>query len=150
MLVIELTVSSFVLNIMIIRKLAIYFLLFFITPFFYGDENMSVVEPGQTWYLDARSNKSSLSNSKVLYFFSVDAYNTYRARKFSDWDTFSIIDSRNLVRLNKGDRIKVVKSKHLEKIYEVELLDGFEKNRNFFVIKKDLINDFKLMEKDNA
>ena len=91
-----------------------------------------------------------VSNSKVLYFFSADSYNTYRARKFSDWDTFSIIDSRNLVRLNKGDRIKVVKSKHLEKIYEVELLDGFEKNRNFFVIKKDLINDFKLMEKENA
>ena len=111
---------------------------------------MTAVEPGQTWYLDVRSNKSSFSNSKVLYFFSSDAYNTYRARKFSDWDTFSIIDSRNLVRLNKGDRVRVIKSKHFEKIYEVELLDGFEKNRKFFVIKKDLINDFKLMEKENA
>ena len=68
------------------------------------------------------------------------------------WNSIAkpIIDSRNLVRLNKGDRVKVIKSKHFEKIYEVELLDGFEKNRNFFVIKKDLINDFKLMEKDNA
>ncbi len=135
---------------MIVKKLTLYSLLFFVSPFFLGDENMTAVEPGQTWYLDVRSNKSSFSNSKVLYFFSSDAYNTYRARKFSDWDTFSIIDSRNLVRLNKGDRVRVIKSKHFEKIYEVELLDGFEKNRKFFVIKKDLINDFKLMEKENA
>ena len=135
---------------MIVKKLTLYSLLFFVSPFFLGDENITNVEPGQTWYLDVRSNKSSFSNSKVLYFFSADAYNTYRARKFSDWDTFSIIDSRNLVRLNKGDRVRVIKSKHFEKIYEVELLDGFEKNRKFFVIKKDLINDFKLMEKENA
>jgi len=135
---------------MIVKKLTLYSLLFFVSPFFLGDENITAVEPGQTWYLDVRSNKSSFSNSKVLYFFSADAYNTYRARKFSDWDTFSIIDSRNLVRLNKGDRVRVIKSKHFEKIYEVELLDGFEKNRKFFVIKKDLINDFKLMEKENA
>ena len=135
---------------MIAKKLTLYSLLFFVSPFFLGDENITAVEPGQTWYLDVRSNKSSFSNSKVLYFFSADAYNTYRARKFSDWDTFSIIDSRNLVRLNKGDRVRVIKSKHFEKIYEVELLDGFEKNRKFFVIKKDLINDFKLMEKENA
>tara|TARA_B100000886_G_scaffold99061_1_gene65763 strand:- start:97 stop:504 length:408 start_codon:yes stop_codon:yes gene_type:complete len=135
---------------MIVKKLTLYSLLFFVSPFFLGDENITAVEPGQTWYLDVRSNKSSFSNSKVLYFFSSDAYNTYRARKFSDWDTFSIIDSRNLVRLNKGDRVRVIKSKHFEKIYEVELLDGFEKNRKFFVIKKDLINDFKLMEKENA
>ena len=135
---------------MIVKKLSLYSLLFFVSPFFLGDENMTNVEPGQTWYLDVRSNKSSFSNSKVLYFFSADAYNTYRARKFSDWDTFSIIDSRNLVRLNKGDRVRVIKSKHFEKIYEVELLDGFEKNRKFFVIKKDLINDFKLMDKENV
>ena len=135
---------------MIVKKLTLYSILFFVSPFFLGDENMTAVEPGQTWYLDVRSNKSSFSNSKVLYFFSADAYNTYRARKFSDWDTFSIIDSRNLVRLNKGDRVRVIKSKHFEKIYEVELLDGFEKNRKFFVIKKDLISDFKLMEKENA
>ena len=42
-----------------------------------------------------------------------------------------------------------MKSKHQEKIYEVELLDGFEKNRKYFVIKEDLISDFALMEKTN-
>ena len=41
------------------------------------------------------------------------------------------------------------KSKHQEKIYEVELLDGFEKNRKYFVIKEDLVSDFILMEQSN-
>ena len=84
-----------------------------------------------------------------MYFFSTDAFSTYQARRFNDWNNFSITDSRNLVRLNKGDRIKIMKSKHQEKIYEVELLDGFEKNRKYFVIKEDLISDFALMEKTN-
>ena len=54
--------------------------------------------------------------------------------------------SKNLVRLNKGDRIKIIKPKHLEEIYEVELLDGFEKNKKYYVIKEDLFLDFSLME----
>ena len=114
---------------------------------FIADEDASAVEIGQTWQLTSRSNKASLSGSKVLYFFSSDAYHTYQARIFSDWDNFSIVDSRNLVRLNKGDRVQILKIKHNEKVYQVELLDGFEKNKKYFVIKDDLFNDFKLMEK---
>jgi hypothetical protein len=52
-----------------------------------------------------------------------------------------------LVRLNKGDRVKILKIKHNQKVYQVELLDGYEKNKKYFVIKDDLLNDFKLMEK---
>ena len=124
-------------------------LLFFtFTSFtFIADEDASAVEIGQTWQLTSRSNKASLSGSKVLYFFSSDAYHTYQARIFSDWDNFSIVDSRNLVRLNKGDRVQILKTKHNDKVYQVELLDGFEKNKKYFVIKDDLFNDFKLMEK---
>ena len=96
--------------------------------------------------LETRSNKSSIGDSEVLYFFSNDAYNTYQARRFSDWDRFSIVDGRNLVRLNTGDRVEILKSKHHSKIYEVKLLDGFQKNRRYFLIKEDLINDFRLME----
>ena len=114
---------------------------------FIADEDSSVVKIGQTWQLASRSNKASLSGSKVLYFFSTDAYHTYQARIFSNWDNFSIVDSRNLVRLNKGDRVKILKIKHNQKVYQVELLDGYEKNKKYFVIKDDLLNDFKLMEK---
>ena len=114
---------------------------------FIADEDASAVEIGQMWQLTSRSNKASLSGSKVLYFFSTDAYHTHQARIFSNWDNFSIVDSRNLVRLNKGDRVKILKIKHNQKVYQVELLDGFEKNKKYFVIKDDLFNDFKLMEK---
>ena len=83
-----------------IKKLffAIYFLI--ITTDLNSKESDVHIESGQTWYLDKRSNKFSSYNSKVLYFFSTDAYSTYKARKFSDWDIFSIVDTRDLVRLN--------------------------------------------------
>ena len=60
-----------------------------------------------------------------------------------------MIDAKNLVRLNTGDKIEILKSKHHEKIFEVKLLDGFEKNRIYFTIKEDLLNDFKLMGQKN-
>ena len=111
-----------------------------------SENNEIIIEEGQTWALEKRSTKLSPTNSKVLYYFSIDALNTYRARKFNDWDQFSIVDGRNLVRLNKGDRIKIIKPKHQDEIYEVELLDGFEKNKKYFVIKEDLFLDFALTE----
>ena len=111
-----------------------------------SENNETLIEEGQTWALEKRSTKFSPTNSKVLYYFSIDALNTYQARKFNDWDQFSIVDGRNLVRLNKGDRIKIIKPKHQEEIYEVELLDGFEKNKKYYVIKEDLFLDFSLME----
>ena len=111
-----------------------------------SENNEINIEEGQTWALEKRSTKFSPTNSKVLYYFSIDAFNTYQSRKFNDWDQFSIVDGRNLVRLNKGDRIKIIKPKHQDEIYEVELLDGFEKNRKYFVIKEDLFSDFVLTE----
>jgi hypothetical protein len=41
--------------------------------------------------------------------------------------------------------IKVIKNH--DKIIQVELLDGHERGRKYFVIRDDLFNDFKLMEK---
>ena len=92
-----------------------------------GDE--VVIEAGQKWSLEKRSNKLSPANSKVLYFFSTDAYNTYYARIFSDWSSINIVDGRNLVRLNTGDQIEVIQPKHQSKVYEVKLLSGYEKDR---------------------
>ena len=129
-----------------------FILLIFISSFtaiFNAKDAQPSIEQGQTWYLESRSNKLTPSSSKVLYFFSNDAYNTYQARRFSDWDQFSVIDAKNLVRLNTGDKIEILKSKHHEKIFEVKLLDGFEKNRIYFTIKEDLLNDFKLMGQKN-
>ena len=130
-----------------------FILLTFISSFFLilnAEDISPTIEQGQTWYLESRSNKLTPSGSKVLYYFSNDAYNTYQARIFSDWDRFSIIDSRNLVRLNTGDRVEILNSKHFEKIFEVKLLDGFEKNKKYYVIKDDLIRHFKLSEEEES
>ena len=131
-------------------KKLLYVPLIFLISFAQSDESATkVIEKGQIWSLEAQSNKLSIGNSKVLYFFPNDAYNTYRARKFSDWDSFSIIDGRNLVRLNKGDRVEIIQSKFQSNVYEVKLMDGYEKNRKYFLIKEDLLDDFKLLEHDN-
>ena len=82
-------------------KKILYVPLIFLISYAHSDEEvLHDIEKGQIWSLEARSNKLSLGNSKVLYFFPNDAYNTYRARRFSDWDTFSTVAGRNLVRLN--------------------------------------------------
>ena len=114
-----------------------------------SDEGEVAIEKGQKWSLEKRSNKLSTANSKVLYFFSTDAYNTYHARIFSDWSSMTIVDGRNLVRLNTGDQIEVIQPRHQSKVYEVKLLSGYEKNRKYFVIKEDLLNDYKLIEESN-
>jgi hypothetical protein len=124
-------------------------LVIFFIAFNLNATEKNTIEQGQTWSLIKKSNKLSPHNSKVLYFFLNDAYSTYQARRFNDWTEFSITDGRNLVRLNKGDRVKIVKSKHQNRIFEVELLDGFEKNRKYFVIKEDLISDYILVEVSN-
>ena len=124
--------------------------IFSFTSIFDAKDTQPAIEEGQTWYLESRSNKLTPSNSKVLYFFSNDAYNVLQARLFSDWDRFSIIDSKNLVRLNTGDRVEILKSKHFEKIYEVKLLDGFEKNRKYYVIKDDLLKHYKLSKAEES
>jgi len=131
-------------------KKIFYVQLIFLISYAHSDEEVSYdIAKGQIWSLEARSNKLSVGNSKVLYFFSNDAYNTYRARRFSDWDRFSIVDGRNLVRLNKGDRVEILQPKFQSNVYEVKLLDGFEKNRKYFLIKEDLLHDFKLLDHDN-
>tara|TARA_B100001113_G_scaffold352186_1_gene352956 strand:- start:241 stop:648 length:408 start_codon:yes stop_codon:yes gene_type:complete len=123
--------------------------LFIFSLDFVADSDDVNIETGQTWSLESKSNRLSISNSEVLFFFSNDAYNTYQARRFSDWDQFSIVDGRDLVRLNTGDKIRIIKPKHHEKIYEVMLLDGFKKNRSYFVITEDLLKDFILFEEQN-
>ena len=126
-----------------------YFLLLLIF-FFYVDapaeasakEDPSIV--GTVWQLDRNSSSSKFSgHGQVLYFFSSDAYQTYNARKFSHWDSFSAVDSRDLVRLKKRQKIKVQNSKFNEAIYEVTLLDGFYAGKNYFLIADELKNFIK-------
>ena len=103
------------------------------------EEESSII--GSVWQLDRNSSSSKFSgHGQVLYFFSSDAYQTYNARKFSHWDTFSAVDSRDLVRLKKHQKIKLQNSKFNEAIYEVTLLDGFYAGKTYFLIADELKN----------
>ena len=66
-----------------------------------GAETIAEEKPsliGTIWQLDRNSSSSKFSgHGQVLYFFSSDAYQTYNARKFSHWDSFSAVYSRDLV-----------------------------------------------------
>jgi hypothetical protein len=101
---------------------------------------------GDIWQLETRSSRLSNSGSEVLYYLPSDAYNTYRARKFNDWDEFSVVDSRDIEKLNTGYKIQLIKSKFNSKIYKVKLLDGMNKNRNYFMIAEELERNYKFME----
>ena len=101
---------------------------------------------GDIWQLETRSSKLSNSGSEVLYYLPSDAYNTYRARKFNDWDEFSVVDSRDIEKLNTGYKIQLIESKFNSKIYKVKLLDGMNKNRNYFMIAEELERNYKFME----
>ena len=121
--------------------------LFLVIFFFISDvpaESIVEEEPsivGTVWQLDRNSSSSQFSgHGQVLYFFSSDAYQTYNARKFSNWDTFSAVDSRDLVRLKKYQKIKLQKSKFNKAIYEVTLLDGFYAGKTYFLIADELKN----------
>ena len=103
------------------------------------DEESSII--GSVWQLSRNSSSSKFSgHGQVLYFFSSDAHQTYNARKFSHWDTFSAVDSRDLVRLKKHQKIKLQNSKFNEAIYEVTLLDGFYAGKTYFLIADELKN----------
>ena len=112
-------------------------------------EDITSINIGEEWFLDSRSNKLSPTNSKVLYFMPNDAYHTYRARQFGDWDVFSIVDDRNLERLNKGDVIQIVEPSFNKKIYKVKLMNGSSKNKDFFIITEDLIKYYKPLKEQN-
>ena len=101
---------------------------------------------GDIWQLETRSSRLSNSGSEVLYYLPSDAYNTYRARKFNDWDEFSVVDSRDIEKLNTGYKIQLIESKFNSKIYKVKLLDGMNKNRNYFMIADELERNYKFMD----
>ena len=108
-------------------------------------ESADTLKEGDIWVLEARSNRLS-SDSKVLYHMAHDAYHTQNARDFNDWDIFSIVDSRDIERLNKGDSIQLIDSAYNEKVYKVKLLSGYNKNKIFYVITDDLLTYYKPKE----
>ena len=133
------------------KKILLSFVFILILPVLGLDET-KVQKPslGDIWQLETRSSRLSNSGSEVLYYLPSDAYNTYRARKFNDWDEFSVVDSRDIEKLNTGYKIQILESKFNSKIYKVKLLDGMNKNRNYFMIAEELERNYIFMENVDA
>ena len=74
------------------------------------------------------------------------AYETFRSRKFNDSNQFSIVDTRNLVKLRKGYQVEILESLYQDNIFKVKLLSGNNKNRKYYVIVEDLIKKYTLEE----
>ena len=109
-----------------------------------------IPEAGSIWQL-IKNGSPNLSSGpgQVVYFLSSDAYHTYRSRKFQIWDSFSSVDVRNLVRLQKNDAVKIIDFKFEGAIYKVELLDGFHKGKKYYLIGEELKKNFKQENKQN-
>ena len=133
------------------KKILLSFVFILILPVLGLDETkVQKPSPGDIWQLETRSSRLSNSGSEVLYYLPSDAYNTYRARRFNDWDEFSVVDSRDIEKLNTGYKIQILESKFNSKIYKVKLLDGMNKNRNYFIIAEELERNYIFMENVDA
>ena len=128
------------------KKYLIIFTITLMIPSVFAETNndSEIDLSGTVWQLVKNgSQSSSFGIGQVVYFLSSDAYQTYRSRKFQTWDTFSIVDGRNLVRLKKNDGIQIVESKMNNSIYEVKLLNGFHKGKTYYLIADELEKNFK-------
>jgi|TARA_B110000438_G_scaffold243873_1_gene244092 YHS domain-containing protein len=114
-----------------------------------ADEMKEIV--GTVWQLE-RNGSSGISHGdgQVVYFLSSDAYHTYKSRKFQTWDSFSMVDARNLVRLKKKDKIEIVESRLSGVILQVKLLDGFYKGKTYYLISEELKKNFKKEMNENG
>ena len=110
-------------------------------------ENESI-EVGQIWKLNVRSSESMNGSGEVLYQIASDAYHTQRARTFDDWDVFSVVDSRDLVRLRKGYEIEVTEKLYSNEVVKVKLLDGRYKGKFYYAIADDLTKKYLLEEEE--
>jgi hypothetical protein len=139
-------------NMIDLKKYLLVFSLIIVTPNLSAEiaDDPAVDLMGTVWQLVKNgSQSSSFGSGQVVYFLSSDAYHTHRSRKFQTWDTFSMVDGRNLVRLKKNESIEIVASKFNDSIYEVKLLDGFYKGKTYYLIADELEKNFKQEIKDN-
>ena len=113
---------------------------------FTNDES---IEVGQVWKLNVRSNGSLNGSGEVLYQIASDAYHTHRARMFNDWDVFSVVDTRDLVRLKKGYEIEVTEKLYSNEVLKVKLLNGKNKGRFYYAIADDLAKKYLLEDEED-
>ena len=126
-------------------------LMFSLSLSLYSFSSDDSIEVGQIWKLNVTSNGSLNGSGEVLYQIASDAYHTHRARIFNDWDVFSAVDSRDLIRLRKGYTIEITEKLYSNEVVKVKLLDGRNKGELYYAIADDLSKKYLLedQEKEN-
>ena len=123
--------------------------LIILSPLNFSDETEElVVSVGDVWTLGTSSGNTMSIGGEVLYLMPNSAYETYRSRKFNDWNQFSMVDTRNLVKLRRGYQVEILEGLYQDAIFKVKLLSGTSKGRKYYVIKQDLLKKYKLEEKE--
>ena len=123
-------------------------LIFFAIPNFSEESEKELVNIGEIWTLGSSSGNTMSIGGEVLYLMPNSAYETYRSRKFGDWNQFSIIDTRNLVKLRRGYQIEIIEGLYQNNIFKVKLLSGNSKGRKYYVITEDLLKKYTVEEKE--
>ena len=126
-------------------------LMFSLSLSLYSFSSDDSIEVGQIWKLNVTSNGSLNGSGEVLYQIASDAYHTHRARIYNDWDVFSAVDSRDLIRLRKGYTIEITEKLYSNEVVKVKLLDGRNKGELYYAIADDLSKKYLLedQEKEN-
>ena len=123
-------------------------LIFFSIPNFSEESEKELVNIGEIWTLGSSSGNTMSIGGEVLYLMPNSAYETYRSRKFGDWNQFSIIDTRNLVKLRRGYQIEIIEGLYQNNIFKVKLLSGNSKGRKYYVITEDLLKKYTVEEQE--
>lgn len=123
-------------------------LIFFSIPNFSEESEKELVNIGEIWTLGSSSGNTMSIGGEVLYLMPNSAYETYRSRKFGDWNQFSIIDTRNLVKLKRGYQIEIIEGLYQNNIFKVKLLSGNSKGRKYYVITEDLLKKYTVEEQE--
>ena len=121
-------------------------LIFFSIQNFSEESEKELVNIGEIWTLGSSSGNTMSIGGEVLYLMPNSAYETYRSRKFGDWNQFSIIDTRNLVKLRRGYQIEILEGLYQNNIFKVKLLSGNSKGRKYYVITEDLLKKYTVEE----
>ena len=100
------------------KKLIFTYLMAFNLPLF-AEEGIDIYKVGEVY-------KVSSHSSLVLFNYKYDAIKTERIKKFGIPHNFSLreisVDARDIYKMQRGEKFKIIKSHREGKIYEVKLL----------------------------
>ena len=93
--------------------------------------------------------KLKRDNSVVLFYYKHDAIELILNREFIDSPYDLFIDARDLYRIKKGEKIRLVESFRDGKIFKVELLKE-KTRRDYYFIEFDSLRSYNLIKTETA